>query len=200
MQARNIIIGLAGVAMVGILVVLLVGVRGGGKAEVSEEQRARALAEYQRRNRIAEVAKPLPDDKLPAPLFDRTRRPRPVVDEEDEKPARRAPRIPERRASRAQVEAAIDSARGEDEAEGDETVAGMTQATRHYDKGDYPAALEAALAVLEDDPRNIKMLRVVVSTKCALNEVDSARSYSKRLPRRDQRQMRTRCKNWGADL
>jgi thioredoxin-like negative regulator of GroEL len=84
-----------------------------------------------------------------------------------------------------------------EEGESDPQVA---EATRLYDKGDYPGALDAALKVLETDPSNIKMLRVVVSTKCALNEVDSARSYFEKLPRHDQRQMRTRCKNWGVEL
>ena len=76
----------------------------------------------------------------------------------------------------------------------------LQRAKKLYDKGDYPGALEAALKILETDPSNLKMLRVAVSTKCALNEVEAAKSYLERLPRRDQRQMRIRCKNWGVDL
>ncbi len=186
--------------MVGILVLLLLGVRGGGKVEVSEEQRARALAEYRRRNQVTAVkpAEDIPVRRAKKPLGGRT--PSIEPDEAEAKPRRSSRRLSDRNPARASARALAPVTESDSQNGAEEVVTGLKQATRYYDKGDYPAALESALLVLENDPRNIKMLRVVVSTKCALNEVDSARSYSKRLPRRDQRQMRTRCKNWGADL
>jgi hypothetical protein len=186
--------------MVGLLVVLLLRVRGGGKVEVSEEQRARALAEYRRRNQVSEVQKPadIPVRRSKKALAGEP--PPPAPELADGQRFRKPPRISDRRPARPGPSGISQPTADDGQGGADEVVTGMKQATRYYDKGDYPAALEAALAVLENDPRNIKMLRVVVSTKCALDEVDSARTFSKRLPRRDQRQMRTRCLNWGAEL
>jgi hypothetical protein len=76
----------------------------------------------------------------------------------------------------------------------------MAAATASYDSGDYQAAHEKALEILEGSPRNIKMLRIAVSTSCMFGEIDRARELNARLPKAQQEQMRKRCKKNGADL
>jgi hypothetical protein len=62
----------------------------------------------------------------------------------------------------------------------------MAAATDSYDNGDYQGAQEKALAVLETSPRNIKALRIVVSTACMFGEMDRARELNARLPKAQQ--------------
>jgi hypothetical protein len=81
--------------------------------------------------------------------------------------------------------------------ESDEKMAAATDA---YDKGDYQAAQERALTLLETSPRNIKALRIAVSTSCMFGEMDRARELNARLPKSQQEQMRRRCKKNGGDL
>jgi hypothetical protein len=76
----------------------------------------------------------------------------------------------------------------------------MASATAAYDKGDYQAAQERALAVLESSPRHIKALRIVVSTSCMFGEMERARELNARLPRKDQDVMRKRCQKYGGQL
>ena len=76
----------------------------------------------------------------------------------------------------------------------------MAEANQLYDRGDFLTAEEAALEVLAKHPNNIRMLRIVVSTSCATDNVAKAREYYARLPARDQRQMARRCGNWGVTL
>ncbi len=194
MKPGNIILALAGAAVLVVLGFLLLEVKGGSDADVSPEEQARALAEYRRHHAVAETPAP---SELAADPGSSHRAPKP-----EPKPA--TPSRPLRMHGSDRSDEEISDRRPPprlDEPEHDqEKVDERPEATRLYDHGDYPAALEAALKVLESDPRNIKMLRIVVSTKCSLNEVESARAYLRRLPRRDQRQMRTRCKNWGVDL
>ena len=76
----------------------------------------------------------------------------------------------------------------------------MKAANKAYDKGDYPTAEDAALEILKDSPRNIRMLRIVVSTSCIMGNAEQAKSYISSLPTRDQTQLRTRCSNWGLEL
>jgi hypothetical protein len=76
----------------------------------------------------------------------------------------------------------------------------MEEATRLFDRGDYPGAEEAAIAILELHPRNIRMLRIIVSSACAAGNVERAKEYFDQLPARDQEQMRKRCDKWGVSL
>jgi hypothetical protein len=74
------------------------------------------------------------------------------------------------------------------------------QASRFYDRGDYESAQKTALEVLAQQPNNIRMLRIVVSTACALGDPDLARSYNAKLPGSHQRSMQTRCTKFGVTL
>ncbi|HTM21019.1 MAG TPA: hypothetical protein VL172_10940 [Kofleriaceae bacterium] len=76
----------------------------------------------------------------------------------------------------------------------------MADATASYDSGDYQAAQEKALAILESSPRNIKMLRIAVSTSCMFGDLAKAKELNARLPKAQQEQMRRRCKKNGGDI
>jgi len=77
----------------------------------------------------------------------------------------------------------------------------MDETNSLYDKADYEGALAAALEVLERDPGNVRMLRVVVSSGCILGENQVAEAhYSQLTAFRDRLHMRVRCKRFGLEL
>lgn len=71
------------------------------------------------------------------------------------------------------------------------------EANRLYDKMEYEESLKQALAVLEKQPGDIRMLRVVVSSACQLGDVDKAKQFWQQLPPHDQNQMARRCQRFG---
>ena len=76
----------------------------------------------------------------------------------------------------------------------------MDQANTLYNRSEYEQAFEVALKVLEDDPENIRMLRVAVSSSCAMGETATATQYIDKLPERHRESMRRRCKKFGTEL
>ena len=76
----------------------------------------------------------------------------------------------------------------------------MNEANRLYDRADYEASREAALQVLSNNPDNVRMKRIVVSSSCIMGDEDLSREHFKLLPARDQRQMARRCKRYGIDF
>ena len=81
-----------------------------------------------------------------------------------------------------------------------EFVAAMDDANKAYDRGDYMGAVEAAEALIEKQPNNVRMLRVVVSSHCILGNAEEASGFFEKLPARDQRQMARRCGRYGIEL
>ena len=209
MQPRNIILAIAGLAVLGVLALLLLEVSGDSEPDLSAEKRAKALAEYERRKAMTDRMA----DRLPT-SGDRSSQQRPKPSESRRRPSanERVERMrPPSRGGRpsgsrfgrrgGDGETAADPRRAsKDGKEADPMKVRMTEATRFYDKGNYPAAQEVALEILEKDPGNIKMLRVAVSTLCATGDVDRAVRYLNQLPAGDQNQMRKRCEKWGAEL
>jgi hypothetical protein len=76
----------------------------------------------------------------------------------------------------------------------------MDEANKHYDRGDYEAALKQALRVLEKDAGNVRMTRVVVSSACMMGDADTATKHNVNLPPNDQRDMARRCQRYGIAL
>ncbi len=201
MQVRRIVIAVAGLALLGLVGYLLLQVSGGSKTEISPEAKARALAEYQRRNAAQEPAPEPP--AVRAPHVERTtaRPPEPAQatnDDPPEPPVRRRISPPKIQPLRAGASAAMNtsSSSGPD----DETKKQMAEIQEAYDHGDYPTAHELVLDVLKSQPRNVQMLRYGVSTSCAVGDVDHAREFSERLPERARKIMKVRCTRWGVDL
>ncbi len=69
----------------------------------------------------------------------------------------------------------------------------MREANKAYDRQDYDEATKQALEILKTHPRNIRMLRVMVSSSCFMGEADTAKKYYAKLPKRDKAHMRIRC-------
>ena len=54
-------------------------------------------------------------------------------------------------------------------------------------------ARSMALKLLGQEPANVRMLRVVVSSSCIMGDADVATQYWRQLPPSDQQQMSIRC-------
>jgi hypothetical protein len=78
-----------------------------------------------------------------------------------------------------------------------ETSNAKDEANRLYDKQDYEGAVQRAEQVLKEEPGDIRMLRVVVSSSCQLGDADKAKQYYSQLPPHDQNQMNRRCQRFG---
>ena len=75
---------------------------------------------------------------------------------------------------------------------------GMTMANKLFDRGDWEEASKQALKMLDTDPKNARMLRIVVSVACFTNDPDKAQKYWSQLTDdRDKAQMSVRCGRYG---
>jgi hypothetical protein len=75
---------------------------------------------------------------------------------------------------------------------------GKTQATKLFDRGDWDEASKQALKMLETDPKDARMLRIVVSVACFTGDPDKAQKYWSDLgDDRDKAQMAVRCGRYG---
>jgi hypothetical protein len=201
MQARKIILGVAGIVVLGLVLFLLLSVHSDSRADIPADKRARALAEYERQQRLAAAAVP-----EPPPPVDRTRRrvvrkkPEPEPEPEPEAPAPRRARPNLAQAAKMGMAApSIQITQGGGTGD-DESKKQMDEVRKAYDTGNYPMAQELSLEAIKKAPRNVKLLRYVVSSSCAVGDVSAASEYIRKLPRRDQKQMRKRCSRWGAEL
>lgn len=79
-------------------------------------------------------------------------------------------------------------------------VATMDEANKAYDHGDLDEAQAIALKVLNTDPNNIRMLRIMVSSSCILGDSALAQQHYLSLPPADRAQMRTRCERYGVSF
>ena len=81
-----------------------------------------------------------------------------------------------------------------------ELAQNMIEANRLYDRGDYEAAARAAEAILENQPANIKMLRIATSSACILGDATAARAHYEKLPDSDREQIARRCRRYGVEF
>ena len=73
----------------------------------------------------------------------------------------------------------------------------MAEANKAYDKGEFDEAVVIAEKVLKDDPKNVRMLRILVSSACIQGDSIIAQKHYLMLPAGDREQMRTRCGRYG---
>ncbi|HEY4180779.1 MAG TPA: hypothetical protein VGM90_28235 [Kofleriaceae bacterium] len=73
----------------------------------------------------------------------------------------------------------------------------MTQASKAYDGGEFDEAMTLARKVLEDDPQNTRMRRIMVSSSCILDDAATAQKNYLFLPVQDRETMRIRCARYG---
>jgi hypothetical protein len=76
----------------------------------------------------------------------------------------------------------------------------MAEANKAYDRGDLDEAQSIALKVLNTDPNNVRMLRIMVSSACILGDSVVAQKHYLTLPPADRAQMRTRCERYGVSF
>ena len=76
----------------------------------------------------------------------------------------------------------------------------MSEANKAYDRGDFDEAKQIAEKVLEKNPGNSRMLRILVSSECIAGDSALAQKYYAQLAPGDRAQMRTRCDRYGVTL
>ena len=75
----------------------------------------------------------------------------------------------------------------------------MASANKAYDHGDFDEAIVIAKKVLANDPANTRMLRIVVSASCILDDASTAQKNYLLLPigGNDRADMKKRCDRYG---
>lgn len=75
----------------------------------------------------------------------------------------------------------------------------MATANKAYDHGDFDEAITIAKKVLSNDPANTRMLRIVVSASCILDDAATAQRNYLLLPvgGNDRADMKKRCDRYG---
>lgn len=73
----------------------------------------------------------------------------------------------------------------------------MVEANKAYDRGDTDEAKDIAKRIVDAQPANVRMLRILVSTSCIDGDAATAKQYYTTLPKNDQNQMATRCARYG---
>ena len=76
----------------------------------------------------------------------------------------------------------------------------MAEANKAYDRGDLDEAKAIARKVLATSPKNVRMLRIVVSTSCIMGDNAEAQEAFAQLPQPDREQMKTRCARQGVSF
>jgi hypothetical protein len=200
MNVRTIIFSVSTGLVVIALFVLFFQVQGNPAVEVPE----RALDEARQRHERSSAARPEPVDMQSfEPSPPRPRAPR-VSARVPDQPAEDAD-APEERARRRP---GFDRAPGINQPfaitgsmqQGRALKDRMDETNKLYDSRDYEGAIAAAQEVLKDMPRNVRMLRVVVSSACITGDEGMAREHYAMLPARDQEQMSVRCRRYGVEF
>lgn len=192
MQPRNLVIGALGLVCVLGMFKLMVDAKSSDEVDVDEVAMNKALQEHKRNQ--GRSATPSSVAKAPKVERSKVRSVLPDKEEKVETPRDRVKSLPAA-SLRPPVQSMSDKAQ-----KGTETKAAMADANKMYDRADYEGAREAAKAILEDEPENVRMLRIVVSTSCIMGEEKSAKESYSSLPKRDQMQMSRRCKRYGIEF
>jgi hypothetical protein len=199
MNARTIIFSVSTGLIVIALFVLFAQVQGNPAVEVPE----RALEEARQRHERANAARSRPDPgetqsfespppRRPGPRARAGNRDEPSAQPEDLPEERRRPRFDVDR-ERGNQPFSVTSSMQQGRALKDR----MDETNKLYDSRDYEGAIASAQEILKDMPRNVRMLRVVVSSACITGDEGMAREHYAMLPARDQEQMSVRCKRYG---
>ena len=75
----------------------------------------------------------------------------------------------------------------------------MSSANKAYDEGEFDEAIVIAKKVLTEDPANVRMLRIMVSSSCINDDAETARKNYLLLAANgnDRSDMRRRCERYG---
>ena len=195
LPVRYMVLAATAVVVLGALVILLVEVRANPQIEIPESALAAARAQYQRDQSARERAASAP---TPPPVSAR-RTPPPSA----------APTPP---ASVPEIESLTSD---ETEAVGDERMARLREreemrpeirerrevVRQYYDEGNYEMALQEARTLIPVAPTNRYVLRVAITSACALGNKGVANEYYSHLFRdEDRRIVRVRCSRYGVEF
>jgi hypothetical protein len=73
----------------------------------------------------------------------------------------------------------------------------LAEANKAYDRGDFDEARAIANKVLAKDPKNVRMLRILVSSHCIEGDAVAAQTDYDKLPESDRMAMAKRCSTYG---
>jgi hypothetical protein len=202
---RYMVLAATGVAVLGALVILLVEVRASPEIEIPETALAEARARYQRNQTVRERAiADTPSMPIPTPAA--SRRPPPA------RPAPEPATMPTPPPGLPPIETLTPE---ETAVVGDERMARLREreemrpeirerrevVRQYYDEGNYELALREARALIPDAPTNRYVLRVAVTSACALGDKTTADEFYSQLFRdEDRRIVRVRCSRYGVEF
>ena len=190
MQARSIILSVAVAAVFVAFLMVIMDSQGARSADVDEEELDKAMSSYKRSaSASSSGASESGESRNTTPRIPKTRaRPTapPADDTGDSKTETYSAPPPS-------VETEVFEEKADLKNQ-------MNEANRRYDKADYEGARESALEVLENNPHNVRMQRIVVSSSCIMGDEGLATEHFSALPARDQRQMARRCKRYGIEF
>jgi hypothetical protein len=201
MNVRTIIFSVSTGVIVIALFVLFFQVQGNPAVEVPE----RALEEARQRHERASAARSRPD---PGEARSFSPRPGPAARANTPGEPGAAPQPEDLPVERARPRLDLNEARDGDRPfpvtssmqQGRALRDRMDETNKLYDSRDYEGAIAAAQEILKDMPRNVRMLRVLVSSACITGEEGLAKEHYAMLPARDQNQMNVRCRRYGVEL
>ncbi|HWN66924.1 MAG TPA: hypothetical protein VNM90_04745 [Haliangium sp.] len=207
MPVRYMVLAATAVAVLGALVILLVEVRASPEIEIPETALAEARARYQRHQSAMERVADAPSMPMPAV----TRRTPPAPAPQPEQPAP----IPMPEPSTPMIDPSVDPAAAATDAEAEERMARLREreemrpeirerrevVRQYYDEGNYEMALSEARTLIPQAPTNRYVLRVAVTSACALGDKAVANEYYSQLFRdEDRRIVRVRCSRYGVEF
>lgn len=202
MPVRYMVLAATVVAVLGALVILLVEVRAQPEIEIPETALAEARAQYQRNQSARERASE--EAAMPAPMAARRTPPTPPPAAPRPTPPS-PPGIPEIEKLTAEETAAVGDdrmARLREREEMRPEIRERREVVRqYYDEGNYEMALREARELIPAAPTNRYVLRVAITSACALGDKAVANEYYSQLFRdEDRRIVRVRCSRYGVEF
>lgn len=198
MPVRHIVLAATSVAVLGALVLLLVEVRASPQIEIPEAALAEARARYQRSQSAAE--RPVVSPEVPAPP--RRPPPQPLATNQPDPAAPVMPPVPPDDVDPSNAAAVERMERLREREEMRPEIRERRERLRqYYDEGNYEMALREARSLLPDAPTNRYVMRVAVTSACAMGEKAIAQEYYGQLFRdEDRRIVRVRCSRYGVEF
>lgn len=202
MPVRHIVLAATSVAVLGALVFLLVEVRASPQIEIPEAALAEARAHYQR-SQSAAVERAMASPEMPTPPRRPPPRPPAATAQPTPEPAAMPPVMPPPDEMDPATAAAVERMERlrEREEMRPEIRERRERLREYYEEGNYEMALREARSLLPESPTNRYVMRVAVTSACALGEKAMAESYYGQLFRdEDRRIVRVRCSRYGIDF
>jgi hypothetical protein len=186
------LLGYGGLVVAGLVVYLFIEVRAEPSVEVDEARLARARSEAASR---ARSARPTPSPSTGGSISSNARVVRPGEKQDSPAPQPRQPPV-----AVAGMTANLDTSIP-DLADAKTFTDKVKVARRLYGRRRYEQAFELAVQLLEEEPNNRRVLRVVIASACIMaNPTDAEKYYQRLKMARDRKQMQRRCNAYGVEI